>query len=490
MAWIGFNTSVQGLLASQKQLYVINHNVNNQATEGFSRQKAYQQATTPMDIPGIGMLGTGTEVTKIERLRDAYLNKKYWNEHKYMGEWQLKEDTLMEIQRIINEPSDSSVRKNLDELFNAFEELSKKPADSDTRALVRQKSLTFTKHLNEASQRLYDLQADINFQILEKINNVNEYANQVAELNKEIMQLEIDGAMANDLRDKRDLLIDKMSKIVNVNVYEKDERLRVSIGGIGLVDHDTVHLIKSPPKQVANPLNPKEKINLVEWSLGDQPVMLRSGEIKALTDLRDLSDLEYRGIPYYIKKLDRFAETFAEKLNQVHSDGFALDMETVNIKLFTANNQSTAKQNETKEKITALNIGVSADILGNLDNIAAADKPNGVDNGNNVLKLIALREDTTFFQDASGKGSPDDFVKSILSTIAVDGQHATGMLTNQKAIFKGVTMRRESISGVNTNEEVTHMVEFMKIFRSNAQMMTTFDRIYDVTINQMGLVGR
>lgn len=490
MAWIGFNTSVQGLLSSQKQLYVVNHNINNQATEGYSRQLASQQATSPMDLPGIGMLGTGTEITKIERMRDSYLNKKYWTENKYMGEWELKEDTLLEIQRIINEPSDSSVRKNLDELFNAFEELSKRPSDSSTRALVRQKALTFTKHLNETSQKLYALQADLNFQVAEKVTNVNEYATQIAELNKEIMQLEVDGSMANDLRDQRDLLIDKLSKIVDINVSESNDRMRISVGGIGLVDHDQVHLMQSPPRQIANPLNPREKINLVEWDLGGQPVMMKSGELKSLLDLRDLSNLEYRGIPYYIEKLDDFANTFAQKMNEVHSSGFALDMETVNIKMFTVEGQSTEEQNENKKKITALNIGVSADILGNLDLIAAADAPNGKDNNNNILDMIAMREDPSFFESESGKGTPDDFVKSILSTIAVDGNHASSMFTNQKAVFKGVTLRRESISGVNSNEELTNMVEYLKAYQSNARMLTTFDKVYEVTINQMGLVGR
>jgi len=490
MAWIGFNSATQGLLTSQKQLYITNHNINNQATDGYSRQIGKQRAASPMDLPGIGMLGNGTEMYEISRQRDSYANKKYWNENKYMGEWELKENNLLEIQRIINEPSDSSVRKNLDEIFKAFEELSKRPSDSSTRALVRQKALTFTKHLNETSTRLYNLQSDINFQVSEKINNVNEYAGQISKLNKEIMQLEIDGSTANDLRDSRDLLIDKLSKIVNINVDENKGKMRISVGGIGLVDHDETHLLKYPPTQIANPLNPKEKLNVVEWSLGEESVALKSGELKSLLDLRDLSNLEYRGIPYYIKKLDQFANVFAEKMNEVHSSGFALDMKTVNIKLFTVDGQSTEDQNQNKKKITALNIGISADIMDNLDNIAAADADNGADNNKNALKLIALREDPSFFESGTGKGTPDDFVKSILSTIAVDGNHATTMFANQKTVFQGVKMRRESVSGVNSNEELSNMVQFLKSYRSNAKMLTTFDKVFEVTINQLGLVGR
>ncbi len=86
----GFNTAVKGLLASQRSLYTTNHNINNINTKGYTRQLASQRATTPYDLPGIGYLGTGTEIYDISRVRNSYLDFKYWNENAPMGNGKLR----------------------------------------------------------------------------------------------------------------------------------------------------------------------------------------------------------------------------------------------------------------------------------------------------------------------------------------------------------------------------------------------------------------
>ena len=93
--WIGFNTAVSGLLASQKSLYTTNHNIANANTEGYSRQKVLQKASSPLTLPGIGMLGTGTDVYDIVRVRNGYVDFKYWQENAPAGEWEVKRDTLV-----------------------------------------------------------------------------------------------------------------------------------------------------------------------------------------------------------------------------------------------------------------------------------------------------------------------------------------------------------------------------------------------------------
>ena len=113
----GFNTAVKGLLASQRSLYITNHNINNINTKGYSRQQGAQSATTPYDLPGIGFLGTGTEIYDISRVRNSYLDFKYWNENAPMGEWETKMKHLSEIEKLFGEPSNSSFRQYLDDFF-------------------------------------------------------------------------------------------------------------------------------------------------------------------------------------------------------------------------------------------------------------------------------------------------------------------------------------------------------------------------------------
>ncbi len=70
----GFNTAVRSLLASQRSLYITNHNIGNVNTKGYSRQEGFQRATIPLELPGTGYLGTGTEIYDIQRIRNSYID--------------------------------------------------------------------------------------------------------------------------------------------------------------------------------------------------------------------------------------------------------------------------------------------------------------------------------------------------------------------------------------------------------------------------------
>ena len=87
----GFNTAVRGLFTAQKHLDIINHNINNINTPGYSRQNATQVAARPYPLPGIqGMIGSGSDITSVNRVRDEYLDYKYWSESIVYGEWSVK----------------------------------------------------------------------------------------------------------------------------------------------------------------------------------------------------------------------------------------------------------------------------------------------------------------------------------------------------------------------------------------------------------------
>ena len=351
----GFNSAVQGLLASQKSLYVTSHNISNTNTKGYTRQQALQEATLPQLFPNIGYLGTGTQIYDIIRIRDSYVDFKYWNENAHLGEWSIKRETLLEIEKLFGEPSNSSFRKYLDDFYTSLEKLSTNPSDISYREPVVETAKALTKHINETAARLLELREDTRFAIEAREKNINSIAEQIASLNRQIYSMELDGRKANDLRDKRELLVDELSKIVNVRVNESsDGKYTVSISGISIVDHF-----------VANKVNMKEDTNgniVFQWENGSQ-VKLISGQLKGLLDLYNGDGVNnaYRGIPYYQKRLNEFAKEFAEGFNIQHSQGFKLDSTENGGDFFTFD-----------EFNPAATITVAGDILNDLKNIAAA----------------------------------------------------------------------------------------------------------------------
>ena len=164
----------------------------------------------------MGFLGSGTEIYNVIRIRDAYVDIKYWNESASMGEWSVKMDILTEIEKLFGEPSDSSFRQYLDDFYKSLEDMSKNPANMSYREPVRENALAFTKHINGVAQRLIELRREVGFAIDARVESVNSLASQIAILNRQIYANELEGRHANDLRDKRDLLIDELSKIVNI----------------------------------------------------------------------------------------------------------------------------------------------------------------------------------------------------------------------------------------------------------------------------------
>jgi flagellar hook-associated protein 1 FlgK len=366
----------------------------------------------------------------------------------------------------------------MDDFFTALDNMEKNPLDSSFREPVRENALALTKHIKESAIRLEELKKETEFSIDTRVKNINSIATQIASLNRQIYSNEIDGRKANDLRDRRDLLVDDLSKIVNVKVDEsKDGKYRVNVSGIALVDHTHVNEVK---------LN-KDKTGL-KWS-NDSDVDLKSGELKGLLDLYngDGKDNSYRGIPYYQKKLNDFTLGFVKAFNEQHSKGYCLG---------GGQGGDFFKVND--ENNPAATITLDDKIFENLKYIAAAGETSGdAEDNKNLLELIRLRDNVNYFDgitDKDGnplpKGTPDDFLKSIISNLAVDSTQAKRMDEAQEVILKNIQSRRDSVSGVSYDEEMSDRIRFQHAYMASARMITTMDTIMDVTINRLGLVGR
>jgi flagellar hook-associated protein 1 FlgK len=469
---LGFNTAVSGLLSSQRSLYVTSHNFSNATTPGYSRQIAYQRATDPYYAPGVGYIGTGTEIYDVCRVRNSYVDYKYWNENGSKGEWETKAESLKELEILFGEPSNNSFRQYMDDFFQSLEDLTTNPSDSSYREPVREAALALTKHINETAERLVNVKEETSFQIEAQVKIVNDIAAQISSLNGQIYSLEIDGKTANDLRDRRELLVDDLSKIVNVQVDEySDGKYRVSIGGIALVNHKEVSEIKYESE--------------LQWANGNV-LNLKSGSLKALQELYEGNgeNNTYRGINFYINKLNTFAHVFADTINIQHKAGVTLDATNINagseIKFFDISDSANP----------ALTLTLSEEILESVSNIAARAAGTGVENADNLQAIIKLRENKTFFSGGVSQGTPDDFLKSIISNLAVDSTHGKRMDSNEGQIIKNILEKRESESGVSTEEETTNMIRFLNSYRASSEMISTLDQILDVVVNRLGAAGR
>lgn len=521
-SFMGFNISITGLFTAQKNLMVTGHNINNINTPGYSRQVAVQTAGKPLVLNNsLGMLGTGSDITGIKRIRDEYLDYKYWSQSTEYGEWTAKKEVLSEIEAVFGEPSDSGFVKIQTDFFNALQDLTKDPDNLAIRELLRQRANTFTTYFSSCAERLEKLQGDLNYRINLKVKEINSLAVQIHDLNSQIFRLELEGGVANDLRDRRGVLIDNLSKIVNVGVNEivigkkpdgtDQMNLSITIGGKVLVDHYGIAQLSVSQRKDA--LNQEDITGLydVAWEDGNT-LNLRGGELKALVDMRDGNASNndsppYKGVPFYIGKLNEFVRNFAMAFNEGmidldgdgiiddgpgHVDGYrpnsnAGDMPS-GIRFFTIkggdNNPITSQDfaqldgEDMQDKylnMTAKNFTLSFEVLDDLNNISLSGTAGETGNIEVLNSLIELRHNANMFKD----GKPEDFMQSIVASMGIDSQQAVLRSENQESIIKQLDNRRLSESGVSIDEEMANLVKFQHSYNASAKMMQTMQEIYE-----------
>lgn len=553
--FMGMDIALRGLYSSQRGLTTVSHNVDNTNTPGYSRQVVDQRASRPMLVANsAGMLGMGSDIVSVNRVRDAFVDEKYWSESQYLGEWDVKTQLIDDLQTLYNEPSTSGFSTIINDFYTGLQQLSTDPSSLSARAMVMERGVMVTKYFNSVATHFEKLQDDVNNMVDAKVKQVNSLADQIRELNQQIYNYEITGNIANDLRDRRGYVVDQVSRLINVQAYEVDtgyklptgeneKRFMVTVSGKALVDHvDVVHL-KAEMRETK--LNAEDLDNLYEVSWEDGNTLnIKSGELRGYLDMRDGNDAQvgldgetkspnYRGIPYYMKKMNEFVQVFAQSFNEGyidkdgngtvdkingHVDGFALSSvegdDPSGIRFFTmlddngqsmgsddfkasalakaaadgvTDNALTPDIDEAlmygyRHLLTAKNFSIGLEVSADpSENLAVSDKAGETGNNGNLASVMNMRHNTYMFRE----GAPEDFVKTLISSLGVDGQQADVFMKTQNGITQQIINRRDSISGVSINEEMTNMVKYQQIYAASAKMIATYEEILNILVNGM-----
>ncbi|WP_027937996.1 flagellar hook-associated protein FlgK [Anaeroarcus burkinensis] len=503
--FFGVSIANSGLRSSQAALITTSNNVSNVKTTGYSRQVVTQVAAGAAAVyNGSGIIGGGSEVTAIERERNWRLDQSYWSQNTVQTTWQTKSDTMSQIESVFGEPSDNGFTTVMKNFHDALENLSKASPDSSVRTTVESYGETFCQYLHDAAATLQAQREGINQDVKTSVDQINSYAKQLADLNQTISQAKASGSPANELQDQRDLLLDKLSAVAGVTVTkttqpggdDNNPTWSVSIGSQMLVNgsnYDTIKCTAAAGNMFA-----------LQWEKTGDTFVANGGSLGSQLELRDGTGTggTYQGIPYYQAQLDDFARTFARSFNEGsttsttsqsggHVTGYGADGST-GLCFFTSstNNSTTAFRasgvdfNAQYATITAANISISSDIKNNVSKIAAASKnpttTSGESDNNNAKSLADLLQSTNCM--GTGKGTPEDAINAIVTTMGTNSAYAKRMATNLSSAVATISSRRSSVSGVSTNEEASNLTMYQQAYESSAKVLTTWDDIYTTTL--------
>lgn len=320
----GIEMGKKSLIAHQTAIQTTGHNMANAETKGYARQRVVMETESPLYTPGLstraqvaGQIGQGVVTASIDRIRDTFVDDRLISEHQNLGFWNTRKEYINHLERVYNEPGRSSMREILDQFWASWQDLANDPEERSIREVVRQRGFTLTNEINHQFEGLNRIQQKVNGDIKFKVEKVNEFALEIRDLNVEIQNSKNLGDNPNDLMDKRDLLIDELSQIVNISVgrTNKDEFF-VNLDGEYLVQGSKFQKIQL----IGDPRN-KGFFNIA-WEKDAAYVPLLNGELKSLFDLRDVV------LDRHISQLNNFAINLSDLINEVHIDGFGLDAKT------------------------------------------------------------------------------------------------------------------------------------------------------------------
>ena len=511
----GLEIGKRSIMTHQSALNVTGHNVANVNTPGYTRQSPNIVTSPPWHTPVLtgnsraGQFGTGVDVISVDRLRDRFLDDQIRNETRTLGYWDSMQESLSRLEVILNEPSTDGLRGVMDQFWESWQDLSAHPESESVRSVVTQRGMALAEAYNHTYRQLKELREDANTNIRVKIDEINSIAQQLSDLNKQILSISVAGKEPNDLLDKRDLLLDQLASIADIKVYEQrnivDEStgavkrfsgmITVQLGGRSLVQGTDYHKLDTEADS--------EGMNLVVWEDTRVKADIQGGEMRGLLDVRGKTRLEtgpseYKEIiPNLINDLNRMAKTIIMTTNNLHQTGFSLNNQTG---IADGTNFFNEPVDPSDPAINwAEFFGVDLAIINDPKNIAAAgdatwEAGNKINFGDGriALQIAQLKHlgysgvDTSLIQNVT----VDDFWRAVCAFVGVDSQEASRMARNQDTLLGELENKRQSLSGVSLDEEMTNMIKFQHAYNAASRFITAIDEQIDVIVNRMGLVGR
>ncbi|MCL2055944.1 MAG: flagellar basal body protein [Oscillospiraceae bacterium] len=369
-----FETAKRAIANAQLGLDTVGHNIANMETPGYTRQRVDQVS---WHIKGMSKFvinhqfysGMGAKATGISQIRDPFLDARYRQEAADFGMYSVQTGGLTDLNKIFDEfNKDAGLTITMNDLIESVRLALSNPTDESYAVVIRSEADKFAKHLNTYAQNVQNILTQ-NIGDMRTLvgDELNPMLSEIAYLSDQIMKMEIYGNPANELRDRRNLLLDNLSTYVDIEVTEPRERITqdVSIGRLSVALRNSKDsegkpiMLISEDKYTQFYVDGKNEIQLTAMMLPEQwgelggweakqpgddgfpqlnPAFqsrniydetgnitqfssLLTGGLKGFMDVihGDGQNGEFRGIPYAVAYLDNLARVFADAINGVNT---------------------------------------------------------------------------------------------------------------------------------------------------------------------------
>ena len=452
-----------GLNVAQAGIDATSHNIANAESEGYTRQRVVSAAATPLSTYS-GNIGNGAEIVEVQRVFDNFVFDRYNSVSADKEYSDFEKKTLEELSTYFPEIDGVGIKSDLTEYYNMWQTLADNPDNDSIKLALAKQAQTLTQHIQELQNQTLSLQSQINEELSVNINEVNSLAKQLASLNKSIDVAESGGEyIANDLRDKRNVLERDLSKLIGAETTSgqlssnmqrdgstnvKTGSYSVSVNGFNIVDGSTYHPIHISKEE--NPYGFYEvSFERQDGTLIGIAENIDGGRIGSILELRGSSIDSTSGMPTdgviqnVVAQLDAFSKGLIESTNNLYAQTPTTKMES-NVLDISPDNSLVNSGLNIEEG--AFNI-VVYDIDGNTVStkqidINVATVMTGVANSNSIQGQIESQLDDN--GDGNATNDIDDFIQFNWATYA-SGENALEFSLDSSAQALGYTFVIEDV---------------------------------------------
>ncbi|MHC9003443.1 flagellar hook-associated protein FlgK [Enterobacter adelaidei] len=539
-----FNLARTGLNVAQAAFRVTGDNLTNGMSQTYNRRNIIIGELGGRSTSQ-GFYGYGAQVSGVERAYDAFANNQLRGSLSHFASLDGRMQQLSDIDNMLADESDN-VSVSLNDMFKAMATLSGDPADGPSRAAVFNSLGTLSNRYNASAKRLTALEKSTNTQIEQSTKDINSYTQQLAELNKQLERAQGSGTPPADLLDQRDALLEKMSEHIGVTVTENQTSGRVDVtlsDGRPLVSGDTAYKLQTSPsdsdpnKTIVSYVDangkatPLDEDSITKGRLGglfkfrnedltiarqemDQIAFMMAhrmneqngagydangnpgGDLFSLPDIKAIANAKNQGsdqldqirvTDYKNVKSENYSVTYdgtdwvvtgedgrtitleASPLGTLKFDGIEITIPVPSSAMpgdtFTLNPMAGAAE------------GISRKITSGQE-FAASDSRTGAGNNKNLEEMLKIQDEKLI-----GKNTLSEAYASLVGTIGDRARSVKSEATSAEIDFSTKYETKQSISGVNMENEKINLDMFLGYYRANTQLLQTATDMFDALLS-------
>jgi len=438
-----FDISRRSMAAYQRAMDATAHNIANSANPEYSRQRIIFSSEPP-EILGGFVWGSGVKIDQVLRVRNQLIDSQIRVNNQKYYENNERSSVNGQVEVLFSEPSDMGISTIMESFFSSWSELAVTPNSSALRNDVIRSAEKLASKVSSVYEGLDAIKGDLFNSAKAKVNDLNNLLKQVQSLNTQICETSALGHPANDLLDRRDAVIDELSKLANISVsYDTTNAATISVGGTFGADRSNVVEFK---------LTEVNGQMVVATKDGNIPANINSGELFAITDTYS------NQIPKYQDNLDAIMNSLVDSVNDIHMTGYSItDPPQTGIKFFEGYENGVLKINN--------------EILQDPNNIAISI--DGTEGNGDIAVLIAELNGKKLL---NGLTLAENY-SSLVSDIGNNKVSADQLAESSQLVIQQFEAQKASHSGVSIDEEMTNMLKFQRSYDASAKMIQIADEM-------------